>query len=1032
MLRLDPKQSNVISAVVQKVPVDVLIDSGSDISLISESVLRYFNFNRVPTFRLMRGIGSQEIESTSLVTTVIEFPEVSLEIDLFIVPSECINAPILIGTDVLNRKGLTYIRTNGEQRLVRSGIVPTVQHVVTVDDEGVRTPLIGTDRDKLLAIINEFSDLFISGTATSTVNTGSMEIRLTSTTPISHRPYKLSVDEKNRVRDIVSDLLGKGIIRESQSDYASPIILVKKKDGSDRMCVDYRALNSVTVKERFPLPLIDDHVDKLGSYKIFTSLDMATGFLQVPMRDDDSISKTAFVTPEGHYEYLKMPYGLANAPIVYQRIISKTLKTLIDAGKVLTYIDDVLLMSNSVEEGLDTLKEVLQTLKTAGFSINLKKCTFLDSEIEYLGRLIGHGQVRPSPGKVDALIRSPKPTNVKEVRQFLGLAGYFRRYIAGYASKTACIAKLLRKGQPFLWGAEQDTARDYIIHCLTNEPVLAIFNPQLPTELHTDASAIGLGAILLQEHAGRRKRVVGYFSRSTQGAESRYHSYELETLAVVRALQHFRHYLIGITFKIVTDCNSLKLTERKKDLLPRVARWWVYLQDFNFTLDYRKGALMQHADFLSRNPPPPTANVSHIRNPSSWAKIAQTADAETQELISKLRDGQLDHTRYAIKNDLLYYKYTPTGEDPRLLCYIPKGHRLSLLRVFHDEHDHIGTDRTTDLILRHFWFPSLRQFVRKYISHCLICLAHKKVPRAPSQPIQSWTKPDIPFSIIHTDVLGPLPESNGFKYVLIIVDAFSKYCLLYSLYRQDTDELKRVFSNAVSLFGTPSTIVCDRARMFESATFQNWVSELGCSIHFITPGMHRENGQAERYCRTVLNMLRVEVGNKGSQWSDVLWRMQLTLNISKQSTTQTSPLQLLVGIDAVTPVIRSLVRDVALTNSNPNREALLTLRRQRASELLATNQQRQDAYVNEDRRQPRTFAVGDFVFVSKTAQITGKLDSGMRGPYKVIRALPCHRYELALLAGSYGKKTQAAAENMMLWQGEWTPDACSAFFETGE
>ncbi|CAF4783235.1 unnamed protein product [Pieris macdunnoughi] len=601
-------------------------------------------------------------------------------------------------------------------------------HVVVVDDGSVSTPLIGADRDRLLTIIHEFSDLFISGTAASTVNTGSMEIRLTSNTPISHRPYKLSIDEKNRGRDIVSDLLSKGILRESQSDYASPIILVKKKDGSDRMCVDYRALNSITVKEKFPLPLIDDHVDKLGSYKIFTSLDMATGFHQVPMRDDDSISKTAFVTPEGHYEYLKMPYGLANAPIVYQRIISKTLKTLIDAGKALTYIDDVLLLSNSVEEGLDTLKEVLHTLKTAGFSINLKKCTFLDSEIEYLGRLIGHGQVRPSLGKVDALIRSPKPTNVKEVRQFLGLAGYFRRYISGYASKTACIAKLLRKGLPFLWGAEQDTARDYIIHCLTNEPVLAIFNPRLPTELHTDASAIGLGAILLQEHAGRRKRVVGYFSKSTQGAESRYHSYELETLAVVRALQHFRHYLIGIAFKIVTDCNSLKLTEHKKDLLPRVARWWVYLQDLNFTLDYRKGVLMQHADFLSRNPPLSTANVSHIRNPSSWAKIAQTADVETQELISRLKDGQLDDTRYVIKNDLLYYKFTPTGEDPRLLCYIPKGHRLSLLRVFHDEHDHIGTDRTTDLILRHFWFPSLRQFVKKYISYCLVCLAHKKFP----------------------------------------------------------------------------------------------------------------------------------------------------------------------------------------------------------------------------------------------------------------------------------------------------------------
>lgn len=1029
MLRVESRPNNVIPALIQKVPVDTLIDSGSEISLISESILKYFNFHKNPAYRLLRGIGSQEVESTSYITTVIEFPEVSLEVDLCVVPSNCINAPILIGTDVLNRKGITYIRANNEQRLTRTSSPLKVQLVSTVKVEHVKTPLIGGEKERLLETIREFSYTFITGTATSTVKTGSMEIKLTSTTPISHRPYKLSVDEKSRVRDIVSDLLSKGIIRESQSDYASPIILVKKKDGSDRMCVDYRALNAVTVKERFPLPLIDDHIDKLGSFKFFTSLDMATGFHQVPLKDDDSISKTAFVTPEGHFEYLKMPYGLANAPIVYQRIITKTLKPLIDSGRVLTYIDDVLVLSNTVDEGLETLREVLQTLADAGFSVNIKKCTFLDTEVEYLGRLIGHGQVRPSPGKVDALVNSPKPTNVREVRQLLGLAGYFRRYIAGYASKTAPIAKLLRKGQPFVWGTEQDNARDYIIKRLTDEPVLAIFDPKLPTELHTDASAVGFGAILLQEHPQKNKRVVGYFSRATQGAESRYHSYELETLAIVRALQHFRHYLIGIDFKIVTDCNSLKLTERKKDLIPRVARWWVYLQDFRFTLEYRKGSLMQHADFLSRHPP---VKVFHIRNPNNWAKIAQTADSETQDLMSKLRDGELDSSRYSIKNDLLYYKYTPTGEESRSLCFIPKGHRLSLLRIFHDDHEHIGVDRTTDLILRHFWFPGLRSFIRKYISHCLVCLAHKKVPRAPHQPIESWSKPDIPFSMIHTDVLGPLPESNGFKYILIMVDAFSKYCLLYSIYRQDADELKRVFSNAVSLFGTPATIICDRGRMFESSAFQNWVSSIGSSLHFITPGMHHENGQVERYCRTVLNMLRIEVGTKGSKWSDVLWKVQLTLNITRQTTTQTSPLQLLVGIEAATPVIRSLVRDVALNSDNPNREALLSLRRQRASELLASNQQRQDGYVNEGRRQPRVFAVGDHVFVNKASQSTGKLDSGMRGPYKIVRSLPHHRYELELLAGSYGKKTQAAAEHMALWRGEWTPDTCSAFFEGGE
>ncbi|CAK1594264.1 unnamed protein product [Parnassius mnemosyne] len=359
--------------------------------------------------------------------------------------------------------------------------------------------------------------------------------------------------------------MDKGIIRESESPYASPVILVKKKDGTDRICVDYRVLNSRTVKNKFPLPLIEDHIDRLGSSRFFTSLDIATGFHQVP-REAGSIAKTAFMTPEGHFEYVKMPYGLSNAPVFYQKIISKTLKSFIDSGKVLVYIDDVLLLSDTVLERLALLRRVLKTLTSSGFSVNLKKCTFLSSEIEYLGRVISNGQVRPSMRKVQALVDSPKPRSVKQIRQFLGLAGYFRRYIPNYAQRTACIAHLTKKNMPFEWGVEQDKARQYIIDRLTYEPVLAIYDPQLPTEVHTDASAIGYGAVLIQIHEGGLRPAVVYFSKSTQGTEPKYHSYELETLAVVKALQNFRKYLLGVPSKIVTDCNALKLTERKKDL----------------------------------------------------------------------------------------------------------------------------------------------------------------------------------------------------------------------------------------------------------------------------------------------------------------------------------------------------------------------------------------------------------------------------------------------------------------------------------
>lgn len=1020
------RRNDVVVGIIQGIPVDILIDSGAiDVSLISSAVVNHFSCAKKPINSQIKGVGDSVTKINSYVTLTIELDGISLEVDLLVVPSECMNAPVIIGTDVLNRDGVTYIRTKNSQRIIREPCSSEVSTVKSDECPEIKTSLTGDDLIKLKTVLNEYSEHMISGTATSTVNTGSMHIRLNSDVPVYYRPYKMSHDEKLRVREIVRDLKSKGIIRESESPYSSPVLLVKKKDGSDRMCVDYRALNRITVKDRFPLPLIDDHIDRLGKSKLFTTLDMATGFHQIRL-DEESIPLTGFVTPEGHYEYVKMPYGLANAPIVFQRIISTTLRDFIASGKVLVYIDDVLILHDTVDEGLQILKEVLATLTKAGFSINLRKCSFMCTEIEYLGRVVSNGEVRPAMSKVYALANSPAPQNAKQVRQFLGLAGYFRKYIPNYSTKTAPIARLTRKDTPFKWESEHECIRQDIIATLTSEPVLAIFDPELPTEVHTDASSLGYGGVLMHIVEGSKKRVVGYYSQVTKGAEPKYHSYELETLAVVKALRHFRHYLIGIQFIVVTDCNALKATQNKRDLIPRVARWWIYLQDFNFTISYRKGAMLPHADYFSRNP---CHVVNNIEKPRNWAQIAQAADEDTKNMIQSLERGELDPSRYVVRNDVLYYRFVRVGEEPRLLCFVPKGHRLSLLRIFHDEHSHIDADKTHDLILRHFWFPGLRAFIRKYIGHCLTCIAHKRVPRAPLQPITSWPKPDVPFDTLHADVLGPLPESKGYKHVMIVVDSFTKFCLLTPIYRQDLEELKRVFKNVISLFGTPRLIVCDRGRMFESSGFTSWMHVLGVNIHHITPEMHHANGQVERYVRTVLNMLRIEANHKQSEWADELWQLQLILNITKQKTTQTSALNLLVGHESATPAIRTLVRDIAMEPGPVNRESRREMTRQRTAELLQRNQEAQDASVNKDRHPPRVFQKDDQVFVIKYAQSRGKLDHGMRGPYRVVRALRNGRYELRLLAGAYGKTTYASAQHMVPWKGEWTPETCSAFFE---
>lgn len=982
-----------------------IIDTGADISLIAERHLAKFIRQVTPCRISLSGILDGSITVLKKTEAILEIHGVKTNLMLHFVPDNVLEYDVIVGRNLYEDPEVITITDKNGTRVHQSQNAKILRlHYFSSEHEEI--DVAGDYRKELLALLSEFPQLIPKGGFLPEVNNTTMTIRLRDDFVVARNPYRLSASEREAVRNIVDELITSGVVRESQSPFASPIILVRKKEGSYRMCVDYRELNSHTIRDRYPLPLIDDQLDRLGKGRIFTSLDMSSGFHQIPI-DANSIEKTAFVTPDGHYEYLRMPFGLANAPSVFQRAINKALGPLKD-NVALVYLDDVLIPSEDIKDAITKLRAVFKALQNAGFSLNIKKCHFFQDKVEYLGREISAQGIQPGSKKVEALVNAPTPGTVKQIRQFMGLASYFRKFIPEFATRTACISKLTKANVAFFWSDEQEEARRYVINHLTSKPLLCIFDPSLPTELHTDASCVGYGAVLLQNKENS-KRVIGYFSKRTTKHEEQYHSYELETLAVVNALRYFRVYLLGIHFTLVTDCNAIKSTSTKKDILPRVGRWWTYMQDFDFSIIYRQGKSLPHADYLSRNPVIRRANANE-----NWLYVEQRGDVEVMKLINDSKIGLLDKNRYLIKNGILHY-VTPDSDDNRPKPLVPKQSRLGLLRIFHDEQCHIGPDKTIESIKRHFWFPRLAHFVRKYIKHCLLC-AIKKTRTGPLQgKIMNVVKPNTPMKVLHADCLGPLKESSlGYKHILVLVDAFTKYCMLIPLKTVTAGETKQAFLLFISLFGTPEQIIMDAGTNFKNLSFPKYLDSLNITYHYTTPDIHRSNGQVERYMRTIMNLIRVETTVK-SEWSESLWKIQLVLNTTVQKSTQTTPLRALLGIDGATPLIQNLLKNLEV-DLEPIRNR--DLDRKRIHDQLSISQNRHISS-NEKRRDSVTFKKGDFVLMHRDDKMhQGKLKYEFQGPFEVMDITEQGRYELKRVGKS--TITKASKEQLRKWPTDWS------------
>lgn len=473
--------------------------------------------------------------------------------------------------------------------------------------------------ESLDRIINNFSDIFYTeGDTLTFTNHTKHSIPTTSDIPINTKTYRFPHIHQQEVKSQVDKMLQQNIIRPSTSPWSSPIWVVPKKlDASGqqkwRVVIDYRKLNEITIGDSYPLPNITDILDKLGHSVYFTTLDLASGFHQIEL-DPKDVPKTAFNTPYGHYEFLRMPFGLKNAPATFQRAMDSVLYGL-QGERCFVYLDDIVVFASSLQEHEQKLTEVFTRLKQHGLKVQPDKCEFMRKEVAYLGHIISDQGVKPNPEKVRVVKEFPVPKSCKDIKSFLGLAGYYRRFIPNFSKITKPLTSLLKKDVPFLWNEEQQNAFDKCKDILTTIPLLQYPDFSKDFVLTTDASIHAIGAILSQGEIGK-DLPIAYASRTLNKAESNYSTIERELLAIVWAVKHFRPYLFGRKFKIVTDHKPLTWLFSIKDPGSRLVRWRLKLEEYDYEIVYKAGKINTNADALSR-PPIMNSNIIDLTSNDS-------------------------------------------------------------------------------------------------------------------------------------------------------------------------------------------------------------------------------------------------------------------------------------------------------------------------------------------------------------------------------------------------------------------------------
>lgn len=757
---------------------------------------------------------------------------------------------------------------------------------------------------------------------------------VTGAQPPRPRHRRMSPPEHALCKEYVEDLLKKGFITPSTSPFGAPIMFIVKPSGGYRVVCDWRALNAITVKNRYPMPRIDETLDRLGGANLFTSFDLNSGYFQLVI-DPKDCAKTAFTTPMGLYEFKVLGQGLANAPATFQAVMNRLFSSVLNKF-VVVYLDDILVYSKTPEEHEQHLRIVLQILREANLYAKPSKCKFNQREVKFLGHIVGQQGIRPDPAKVDAVRCWPKPDSIKAVQQFLGLTNYFRKFIKDHATLASPLMSLTKKHTDVkaMWTPLHDECFVALKEALMSAPLLVYPDFSKPFELVSDASLIGTGAVLLQEG-----HPVAYTSKKLSPAEVRYTTTEQEMLGVVRALQEWRCYFTGEAdyLTVVTDHNPLTYFDSKPQLSRRLERWVEELSRYNYKWQYRKGT-NNVADPISRSPAMMsmfTRFVAKIRSTTpSFGDPCPEHDPITRNpilmctaftlTVEALKPRQPSSGRPRPEPDLLWrikeaYVRHPTSIRKvytfaegvyyfRNRIVIPQDDTLRNI-ILHSAHDqpvagHKGVQRTLELVQRNFYWPSMEEDVKTYVSTCRSCQQHKTDRMKPAGLLQPVEIPNHAFEVVTMDLITCLPKTpSGNDTIVTFVDKLSKTVRLAACnINIDGPGMARLFMDHVWRYnGLPKKIITDRDGRFTSHFSDALATSLGIRQALSTAFHPQTDGQTEIMNRYVEDTLRHYVNPTQDDWDRWLAVAEFAINNTLNVTINNTPFRMLLGRDPDTP-----------------------------------------------------------------------------------------------------------------------------------